>query len=119
MSILVVDDDNELRETVRDLLADEGYTTAGAANGEEALAYLRTEARPSLILLDLSMPVMDGIAFRQAQRADATLSSIPVVIFSAAAQVAEKVRDLGVAAVLAKPIKLEQLLGTISKFVPR
>src|SRR5690606_32095531 len=100
--VLVVDDDRELRETVRDILEGEGFTTATAADGEEALAYLRAAAAPDLILLDLSMPIMDGVTFREEQRKDPSLATIPVVVFSAAASVADRVRDLEVDGVLKK-----------------
>lgn len=114
--VLVVDDDRELRETVRDILEGEGFTTATAADGEEALAYLRAAAAPDLILLDLSMPIMDGVTFREEQRKDPSLATIPVVVFSAAASVADRVRDLEVDGVLKKPIKLDQLIGTVVRF---
>lgn len=117
--VLVVDDDRELRETVRDILDGEGYPTATAANGEEALAYLRAAAPPRLILLDLSMPVMDGVTFREEQRKDPAIAAIPVVVFSAAAQVADRVRHLAVDGVLKKPIKLEHLLGVVARYCGR
>ena len=115
-SVLVVDDDDDLRETICDVLSDEGIEFASAANGEEALAYLRSAPLPSMILLDLSMPVMDGVTFREIQRADPALAGIPVVVFSAAASVAEKVRDLGVDMVLKKPLKLDQLLAIVENY---
>jgi CheY-like chemotaxis protein len=114
--VLVVDDDDDLRETICDVLADEGILFASAANGEEALAYLRSSPSPSMILLDLTMPVMDGITFREIQRADPVLAGIPVVVFSAAASVAEKVRELGVDLVLKKPLKLDQLLAVVARY---
>ena len=64
MAILVVDDDDDIREAVREVLAAEGYETVAAANGAEAKQHLKTCAeRPELILLDLMMPVMDGWQF--------------------------------------------------------
>ena len=115
-SVLVVDDDDELRETVRALLEYEGFATAGASNGEEALAYLRASPAPALILLDLSMPIMDGITFREEQRADPVIAAIPVVVCSAAASIADKVRDLDVDGVLKKPVKLAQLIGCVARY---
>jgi CheY-like chemotaxis protein len=114
MIVLVIDDDDELRETVREVLEDQGFTTAGAADGEQGLAYLRQSPRPDVILLDLSMPVMDGATFRQLQRADPALADIPVILFSAAAGLDEKVRELGVDAVIKKPISLAQLVACVS-----
>ena len=114
--VLVVDDDRELRETVHEILEDEGFAVATATNGEEALAYLRSSPTPHVILLDLSMPVMDGITFREEQQKDPSIAAIPVVVFSAASSVAEKVRGLNVSAVLRKPLKIEQLVGAVRQF---
>jgi CheY-like chemotaxis protein len=117
IDVLVVDDDHDLRETVRDVLELDGLRIATASNGEEALAYLRSDApAPHMILLDLSMPVMDGATFRHEQRADPVLSSIPVVAFSAAASLADKVRDLEFAAVLKKPLQIQTLIATVRQF---
>jgi CheY-like chemotaxis protein len=117
--VLVVDDDRELRETLCDLLEAEGFTTATATNGAEALAYLRSAAAPRLILLDLSMPVMDGVTFREEQRRDPAIAAIPVIVFSAAASVADRVRDLEVHGVLKKPVKLSQLINVVSQYCER
>src|SRR4051794_28574938 len=81
--ILVVDDDPDLRDTLGQILEDEGYSVAAASNGREALAYLRERPAPSLILLDLMMPVMDGWQFRSEQRLDSVLAKIPVLVISA------------------------------------
>jgi CheY-like chemotaxis protein len=118
IDVLVVDDDHDLRETVRDVLELDGRQVATASNGEEALAYLRAGPAPRMILLDLSMPVMDGATFRLEQRADPVLSSIPVVVFSAAASLADKVRDLDFDGVLKKPLEIETLLATVRRFCP-
>ena len=116
--VLVVDDDDDLRETICDVLEDDGFAAASAANGKEALDYLRSSPRPAMILLDLSMPVMDGVTFRELQRSDPAFAEIPVVVFSAAASLAEKCRDLGVE-VLKKPLKLEQLLAVVARYCGR
>ena len=116
VAVLVVDDDRDLRETVCELLEQECFATAAAENGQEALAYLRGSPHPSVILLDLSMPVMDGITFREVQRQDPAIAQIPVIVFSAAASVPDKVRHLQVNAVLKKPVKLAQLLEHVAKF---
>jgi CheY-like chemotaxis protein len=112
--ILVVEDDPSIREALAELLTEEGYAVASAANGAEALALLELEAPPSLILLDLMMPVMDGWAFRSAQRRDPRLSRIPVLVLSAS-----RVGDGGPEAELAadaflqKPFDLEALVGFV------
>ena len=76
-SILVVDDDPDIRTSLAEILGDEGYRVAGARNGREALDYLRRRTRPSLILLDMMMPDMDGWLFRREQQKLPELASIP------------------------------------------
>jgi excisionase family DNA binding protein len=107
--VLVVDDDEAIREGVRDFLDDLGYQPLVAADGEEALALMQTE-RPDLILLDLKMPKLDGWKFRELQLRDHRLAGIPVVVVTAASQA-----DLdGVTAVLRKPLHLTLLSNTIA-----
>lgn len=113
--VLVVEDDPDIRATLCDALEDNGYATAGASNGVEALEYLRSAAeKPCLILLDLMMPVMDGQTFRAEQRADAALADIPVVVISAYRDVDKYADDLATD-YLAKPVRLETLLETARK----
>ena len=115
-SILIVEDDADLREALSEVLRDEGYAVAMAADGREALDRLRGESRPSLILLDLTMPVMTGWQFRDAQRQDPDLSEIPVVVLSASDRLAEKMGPLGVADYVRKPIELDRLLRLIERY---
>ncbi len=113
---MLVEDDLAIRETLRELLEGEGYGVQSAENGRDALARLRSSEPPRLILLDLTMPVMDGWAFRRAQRGDPTLSQIPVVVLSADHPLAEKVSDMAVAGYLAKPFELATLLDTVQRY---
>ena len=113
--VLVVEDDPDIRATLCEALEDNGYRAAGAANGAEALEYLRKAAEPPcLILLDLMMPVMDGQTFRTEQRADPKLANIPVVVISAYRDVERQANDLA-AEFLSKPVRLETLLETARK----
>src|SRR4051812_39456009 len=80
--ILIVEDDTELRETLGEILQEEGYHVAGVGNGREALDHLRQSDPPCLILLDLMMPVMSGWEFRDQQRQDPDLAGVPVAILS-------------------------------------
>jgi CheY-like chemotaxis protein len=113
--VLVVEDDPDIRATICEALEDNGYATAGAGNGVEALAYLRSAAeKPCLILLDLMMPVMDGQTFRAEQRADPAFADIPVVVISAYRDV-EKYADELAADCLPKPVRLDTLLETARK----
>jgi CheY-like chemotaxis protein len=82
-SVLVVDDEMIICELLTDVLTEEGYQVATAANGQEALDYLRQNEPPCLILLDMMMPIMDGPAFRAAQRNDPALTDIPVIVMTA------------------------------------
>ncbi len=81
--ILIVEDNPDSRETLAMVIESMGYSVSTAANGREALEYLRSHSLPCLILLDLMMPVMDGWEFRNLQRQDPTLASIPILIVSA------------------------------------
>jgi CheY-like chemotaxis protein len=83
-TVLVVDDDPDIRESVQLALEGRGFTVVGKPNGREALDWLQAGNRPAVILLDLMMPVMDGWLFRTIQRTDPELSAIPVVVLSAA-----------------------------------
>src|SRR5689334_5342807 len=111
--ILVVDDDDELREAVALFLETEGYAVVEARDGAEALEQLRSAGRFCLILLDLFMPRMDGWAFRDAQRRDPDFSSIPVIVVSADTGVRETAADLGAVGALVKPISFEGLLSHV------
>ena len=114
--VLIVDDDFEIRETLGQILEDEGYAVAGAANGMEALSFLRADNHPCVILLDLMMPVMNGWQFATEQKRDPGLAKIPVVVISAVGDAEQKARTLGAVEVLRKPIDLDQLLATVGRY---
>jgi CheY-like chemotaxis protein len=111
--ILVVDDDQDIRDTLLDVLADAGYSVRVAADGSEALEVLGHGDLPSLILLDLMMPGMDGFAFRQAQASDPRLASVPVVIVSASANLARDAKRLGATGYIQKPMRLDAVLREV------
>ncbi|MFL5262818.1 MAG: response regulator [Anaeromyxobacteraceae bacterium] len=113
--VLVVEDDFAIRETLRELLEDEGYEVSWASNGREALELLAHRA-PRVILLDLMMPVMDGWEFRVAQQRDPALARIPVVVISADHGLDQKVAALAVDGWLAKPFELDALLTTVRRY---
>lgn len=112
-SILVVEDDESARTSLVELLEDRGYRLADAANGQEALEYLRRHEPPDLILLDLMMPVMDGWRFRAEQQKDPALADIPVIVMSATENIAQRLRQLDAAAFVRKPFDLAHLLDVI------
>jgi CheY-like chemotaxis protein len=109
--ILVIDDDSDIREVVGEALQFAGYEVATARDGREGLAQARS-FRPTLILLDLTMPIMSGWEFRAAQLRDAALADIPVVVVTALGHDP----DIQVQAVLAKPFRLEDLLAQVRSF---
>jgi CheY-like chemotaxis protein len=113
--VLVVDDDPDIREMIAQALELEGWSVAGAANGEEALRALRHGPRPDVILLDLMMPVMNGFEFMDAQRRDAALAAIPIVLISGDERLKEKAATARVAAFLKKPMDLVELLDTVQR----
>lgn len=80
--ILVVDDDPEMRDGLRAVLHREGFAVETAANGREALDQLEAGLRPCVIVMDLMMPVMNGVEFRRQQLRDAELACIPVITYS-------------------------------------
>ncbi len=116
-SILIIDDDDDIRNAMVELLSEEGYRVLFARNGLEALALLRNgEFAPGLILLDMMMPVMDGTQFRSEQLKDPTLAAIPVVLVTADARPFEKLKELGAQGCLRKPIELEDLFKIARTF---
>lgn len=114
-AILVVEDDEVIRESLEELLQEEGYAVRVAPEGRSALTMLRTGFRPRIVLLDLMMPVMDGWQFWDAMQMDHELATIPVVVVSAAREKA----PAGVLRCLTKPIDLKYLLATIEAHCPR
>lgn len=114
--ILVVEDDDTLRETLAEVVADEGYEVRTASDGQAALRALESWT-PDLILLDVMMPRMDGFAFRERQRHLPRAAEIKVFVLSAARDVEEAARRLTADAWLAKPFALADVLGTIRRLV--
>jgi CheY-like chemotaxis protein len=110
--VLLVDDDGELRESLAELFEDEGYVTALAANGKDALDLLRASELPDLIVVDLMMPGMNGWQFIDEQRGDPRLRGIPVLIITAG-------RNIGAEAlaaeILFKPFHLDDFLERVGR----
>jgi CheY-like chemotaxis protein len=115
--LLIVDDDQSVRERLADALRKQGYSIATAANGLEALHYLRGGARVSVVLLDLVMPVMSGWEFRAELLRDPLLAGLPVLLVTADENVESISRELS-APVLRKPIKLRALLEALALLLP-
>ena len=116
-TVLVVEDDADVREAIAEVLSDCEYKPLHASNGAEALQRLRAaEVRPCVILLDVMMPTMDGWQFRAAQKSDPSVSDIPVVVLSAHANGSEAAAKMDAAAYLAKPVSLERLVTVVERF---
>jgi CheY-like chemotaxis protein len=111
--VLVVEDDADIRDSLCRLLEDVGCSTVPASNGQEALARLRWTAHraPCLILLDIMMPVMDGLQFLAERQRDAILQAVPVVVMTAGDAVGVPKRI----PVLRKPLRAERLIAELSK----
>jgi CheY-like chemotaxis protein len=117
-TVLVVEDDEDTREIMSDLLDHHGWQSIAACDGLEGLSALQRH-RPSLILLDLAMPRMNGIEFRNAQRhlPDRRLASVPVVVVSAVHDAMQYKSTLDVSDVLMKPFDVDQLLHAVESYV--
>jgi chemosensory pili system protein ChpA (sensor histidine kinase/response regulator) len=113
--ILVVDDDDDIREVMQDLLASEGFNVEAAKDGLDALDKLERNGQPPLILLDMMMPNMDGEAFLKVLRGKPDMADAPVVVISGNAAVREKANSLHAAACLVKPFELDELLGVVRR----
>lgn len=116
--ILIVEDDEDIRLLLADMLRDEGYDVATAANGAEALDALRTgEATTCAIILDLMMPTMNGWDFRAHQLRDPALARIPVIVMSGVAD-PMAAQTLAASAVVGKPLRLTDLLVALERHCP-
>lgn len=113
-SILVVDDDEDIREALRLVLEDEGYSVVDVCNGQEALELLLGGYAPCLVLVDLMMPVLDGLGLYHAVLADPKISSTPMIMLTASA---DNSADLGVSIpVLRKPCRIEKLVEAVTRY---
>ncbi len=114
--ILVVEDDSDLRRSLAEVLEDEGCEVSCAKDGEDALRQLDGPA-PEAILLDLTMPGMDGWTFRSRQRSDPRLAQIPTVVMTAAyaGDPRAAVKDLAPDGYLAKPFELGTLIAALKR----
>jgi CheY-like chemotaxis protein len=112
-SVLVVDDEQAIREFLDDVLTGEGYQVSTATDGQAALTHLAA-APPDLVLLDIMMPVLDGREVLRRMRADPKLSRVAVLVMSAAADPALLE---GVDRFLPKPFDLDHLLSAVEELL--
>jgi CheY-like chemotaxis protein len=114
-TVLIVDDDPDIRECLMTWFEYAGYNAVGAKDGRHALSLLGKSQPPCLILLDLMMPVMTGWEFLSARRSDAKIAKVPVVVLSAIGDSKVIVCE-GANAVLRKPIDGHDLLEVVKAY---
>jgi len=114
--ILVVDDDDTVREAIAETLVLEGYTVESAADGLQALEKVK-RTPPDAIVLDLMMPVMDGWTFLEQCRRERLCPDTPILVTSAVRRLEEMAAELHVQACLAKPFDLEELLAVVERLL--
>ncbi len=115
-SILVVEDDPDIREALSELLGFEGYHVVTASNGQEGLDVLATLRQPCLVLLDLMMPVLTGYEFLERLRVSGVITLVPVLVLTAS-HVTET--PAGAVGLLRKPVEMNHLLATVARYCPR
>jgi DNA-binding response OmpR family regulator len=115
--ILVIDDDEDIRQLMTLFLEAEGYGVDVAADGSDAWKQLQAGIRPELIILDLMMPGMDGEHFLKKLRAS-RFANTRVIILSGHGAAQQKVTELKANGCLMKPVELDDLLSTIKRFLP-
>jgi CheY-like chemotaxis protein len=113
-TVLIIDDDDDIRELMKIVLEGDGYRVNVAANGFDAFKQLETGSRPALILLDLMMPGMDGEEFLRKMHASG-FAKIPVVIMSGYSGGQKVSRELYGVSCLMKPVELDELLKTVRR----
>jgi CheY-like chemotaxis protein len=113
-TVLIVEDEEDLRASLQDALEDEGYSVVLASNGKEALELLPQLRRPCALVLDIIMPVLSGRELYQTMRADGRFSDIPVLVSTS-----DPSRAPPGALIMKKPIDLGRLLAVVESFFPR
>ncbi len=113
-TILVVEDTAEIREVWQRVLANGGYRVLQALDGADGIRQAR-EHRPDLIVMDITLPVLDGISAVQKLKADPSTAHLPVIFVSGDAFASRRARAVGGAAFLAKPVRVAELLNTIAR----
>ncbi len=111
--VLIVDEDEDIRELLGVALSADGYKVTAVSNGRDALTYLRSSAETCVVLLDLETSTTESARFRAAQLRDRSLAWIPVVLMSGGVDAAENARAFGAGGFLRKPLDLDQVRRTL------
>jgi CheY-like chemotaxis protein len=115
--VLLVDDDDDLREALCDVLAFGGYDVTGAANGPAAITWIAAHGAPDLILVDLMMPGMGGAELKARLDRDPALKAVPVLVISGDTRLAEQAAAMGAVGWISKPTPMDSLLRTVARHV--
>ena len=118
-TVLVVEDDYDVRDAIGSFLEASGYNVQCAANGEEGLRLLQDAPMPVVVLLDMVMPGMDGLSFLRWQRAHAALRDIPVILLSGVVRSEVALADLQPTACLTKPVDGDELIAAVGQAMRR
>jgi CheY-like chemotaxis protein len=116
--ILVVEDDEAISSLLEQVLKIDDHHVERAGNGRIALDILKkSETLPDIVILDLTMPIMDGAEFRRLQLQDPRLATIPVILMSAENQISQIVKELHIKNTLKKPLSIDLLLNSVSQIL--
>jgi len=115
-SVLIIEDNADVRDGLEVVLADEGYEVATAANGRQALNKLYAGLRPGLILMDLMMPVMNGFEFRQEQLSHPIFASIPLIAYSGITNPRETAAQLNATAYIHRPEEAHRIVALVNRY---
>jgi CheY-like chemotaxis protein len=114
-SILIVEDEPDVRETLAAVFEEEGYHVACAPHGAEALSCLHRCPLPGIILLDLQMPVMDGWEFSRRQRQHPAVATIPLIILTGAYEDMRRPAPAGAVGYFMKPYNIDALINVVAR----
>ena len=118
-SILIIEDNEEIRQTLEEVLRGEGYQAFGVSNGKEALRVLKAMPGPALILLDMMMPTMNGWEFLEVKKSNWQIADLPVVVLSALDApnaLTKNSKPLAAKGYIRKPIDLDVLMEAIQLY---
>jgi CheY-like chemotaxis protein len=115
--ILVMDDDEVIRELLKLHLADAGYEVLVAEDGVRGGLVLQKE-RPDLVLVDIDMPYFNGLELLKSMKTDPSVERIPVIFITSNVDAEEQARRFGAVAYFAKPLRMESLLAAVARHLP-